>query len=73
MDASKHEPEPTGCGKVILPLVEKDLKDRACAGMKKYGTLLRANNGRDSLMDAYQESCDLVMYLRQALYERDGE
>jgi hypothetical protein len=31
------------------------------------------NNGRDSLMDAYQEALDLVMYLRQAIEERNNK
>lgn len=70
--ASGHEPMPVGEGKIILPLVLKDLEDRADTGKIKYGTYLRANNGRDSLMDAYQEALDLCMYLRQAIYERDG-
>jgi hypothetical protein len=41
-------------------------------GRRKYGTALEANNGRDALMDAYQEALDLAMYLRQAIAERDG-
>jgi hypothetical protein len=69
--AALHEPMPTGDGEVIINLVEKDLRDRAEVGKEKYGTYLRADNGRDSLMDAYQEALDLVMYLRQSLYERD--
>ena len=68
-----HEPAPTGEGKIILDLVQKDLKDRAEVGKKKYGTLLRAHNGRDALVDALQEAYDLVMYLRQTIYERDGK
>lgn len=55
----------------MLPLVLDDLRMRAEAGKLKYGTLLRANNGRDALMDAYQEALDLCMYLRQAMLERD--
>jgi hypothetical protein len=71
--AAIHEPDPIGNGEIILPLVIADLSDRAEVGEKKYGTKLRANNGRDALMDAYQEAADLLMYLRQAIYERDGE
>jgi hypothetical protein len=33
--------------------------------------LLQPHNGRDCLMDAYQEALDLAMYLRQAIFERD--
>lgn len=69
--AARHEPPPTGDGEVIIDLVEKDLRERAEVGKNKYGTYLRADNGRDALMDAYQEALDLAMYLRQAMFERD--
>lgn len=65
-----YEPAPTGQGTVIVDLVLKDLKDRAEVGLAKYKTYLRADNGRDALVDAYQEAMDLVMYLRQAIEER---
>lgn len=39
-------------------------------GLAKYGTPLQANNGRDALKDAYEEALDLLVYLRQALTER---
>jgi hypothetical protein len=29
-------------------------------------------NGRDALLEAYQESLDLTVYLKQALMERDA-
>lgn len=32
---------------------------------------LQPHNGRDALRDAYEESLDLVCYLRQAIEERD--
>jgi len=70
---AEHEPSPTGNGQIIIELVRKDLEDRAEVGKKKYGTYLRAHNSRDALVDALQEAYDLVMYLRQAIYERDGE
>lgn len=71
--AAIHEPKPKQ-GKIdILPVVIQDLKDRSNMGKDKYGTVLQSHNGRDSLMDAYQEALDLVMYLRQALIERDGK
>lgn len=70
--ASIHEPPPVEGCIVVLDLVRKDLEDRAKFGKEKYGTYLMTNNGRNALMDAYQEALDLVMYLRQALYEKDG-
>jgi hypothetical protein len=53
-------------------LVMKDIKDRDEYGKKKYGVRLQPGNGRDTLKDAYEEALDLVVYLRGALYERDG-
>lgn len=57
----------------IPDLVEKDLRKRVQFGKSKYGTILQPFNGRDALKDAYEEALDLVQYLRQALFERDGE
>ena len=71
--ANEHEPDPTLGKIVVLDLVRKDLDDRAETGNKKYGTYLMTYNGRNALMDAYQEALDLVMYLRQVLYEKYGE
>jgi hypothetical protein len=47
------------------------MKDRDVTGAAKYGTRLQPFNGRDSLVDAYQEALDLVVYLRQRI-EEDG-
>jgi hypothetical protein len=69
--AASPEPPPEGQGDVVLGHVFDDLAARAQMGRQKYGTLLRINNGRDPLWDAYQEALDLVMYLRQAILERD--
>lgn len=68
--AAIHEPDPIPGEKIVLDLVIKDLNDRAQVGKEKYGTFLMTKNGRDALMDAYQEALDLVMYLRQVIEER---
>ena len=68
---TEHEPSPKKGELVVLPYVLEDLRTRAETGKLKYGTYLETNNGRDALVDAYQEACDLVMYLRQALLERE--
>lgn len=68
--AAAPQPAPRPGRKMVLPLVIRDLHDRADAGRQKYGTFLYTENGRDALMDAYQEALDLVMYLRQAIEER---
>lgn len=56
----------------ILDMVIDDVRDRDRIGRAKYGTSLQAGNGRDPLVDAYQEALDLAFYLRQAIAERDG-
>jgi hypothetical protein len=57
----------------IQRLVLADIELRWQQGIAKYGTALQPFNGRDALVDAYQEALDLVQYLRQAIYERDGK
>jgi hypothetical protein len=52
--------------------VIKDIRIRMGIGIQRYGTLLQPNNGRDALLDAYEEALDLTMYLKQALLERDS-
>src|SRR5688572_20130381 len=64
-DAPALQPAPTGNGTPILQLVLADLQQRQEHGQKKYGTVLRAHNGRDALQDALEEAYDQVMYLRQ--------
>lgn len=54
----------------IWDLVITDMRARDRVGLQRYGTPLQANNGRDALIDAYQEALDLVVYLRQAIEER---
>lgn len=56
----------------VTDLVLADLRERRQAGTAKYGTPLKTHNGRDALVDAYQEALDLALYLRQAIEERDG-
>jgi len=46
-----------------------DMKERRLMGIKKYGTPLQPNNGRNTLVDAYQEALDLVVYLRSKIEE----
>lgn len=54
----------------IWGLVIADMHERDWIGRERYGTALQAYNGRDALVDAYQEALDLVVYLRQAIEER---
>ncbi len=54
----------------IWYLVIDDMRERDKLGRERYGTPLQAHNGRDALVDAYQEALDLAVYLRQAIEER---
>jgi len=68
--AAVPQPPPLPGERRVLDFVVDDLHARAVEGKKKYGTYLYSGNGRDALMDAYQEALDLVMYLKQAIMER---
>jgi hypothetical protein len=71
MKINKSQPSPTASNsRPIWELVVADMLDRDHVGRQRYGTPLQANNGRDALLDAYQEALDLVVYLRQAIEER---
>ena len=50
-------------------LVSRDIDARMDLGKQIYGTELRSHNGRDSVLDAYQECLDGLVYIRQAIYE----
>lgn len=78
-------PQPTS-GRPVVALVRKDVKawfsgseyvqqalqGREELGIARYGTTLQAGNGRDWLLDAFEEALDLVQYLRQGLEEGHG-
>lgn len=49
--------------------VTKNLCERAEIGRKRYGTYLQPFNGRDALLDSYEEALDLATYLMQAVAE----
>jgi len=67
------QPSPTSSinSRIVLREVVKDLAKRAEHGKQTYGTLLKTHNGRDALIDAYEEALDLLMYLKQMLMERE--
>lgn len=60
--------DPSGRHPVILAMI-RDAKERHQLGCERYGIPLQAGNGRDAMIDAYQETQDQVAYLRQACEE----
>lgn len=72
-EATTHEPPPRPGRGDLWHDVIRDMEARREAGIERYGTPLQARNGRDALVDAYQEALDLVVYLRQVIVERAEE
>ena len=68
-DATVYEPPPKVSSGDVWGDVISDMKARREMGQMKYGTLLQPHNGRDALVDAYQEALDLAVYLKQKILE----
>jgi hypothetical protein len=52
---------------LVLPdWLRADMRERHELGKARYGTGLRVWNGRDAVVDAYQEALDLIVYATQA-------
>lgn len=72
--ALRKEPVPTFSDHpACWALVIEDMKDRHEFGMAKYGQPLSPHDGRDSMVDAYQECLDLCVYFRKKIYEVEGK
>ena len=73
-DLNAPQPKPVANDHpAVWPLVIADMAARDGEGRRKYGVPLQPHNGRDALVDAYQEALDLAVYLRTAIFERDGK
>jgi hypothetical protein len=68
----EHQPPPLEGHEKVIDHVIEDLQSRAKEGHAKYGTYLMSYNGRDSLVDLYEELLDAVMYVRQRILEKRG-
>jgi hypothetical protein len=56
-----------GVGDNVIPLVLADMRDRDVVGRQCYGAPLTSGNGRDHLIDAYQEMLDACAHLMNEL------
>lgn len=56
-------------GVAIQDLVIADIEKRKAVGIERYGTILQAGNGRDAILDLYEELLDACMYCKQILVE----
>lgn len=80
--AAIEQPMPTPGKDEVLPValdriigwtyakkIGEDLQARHERGLRTYGTPLMTENGRDCLMDLYQEALDGIMYATQYYME----
>lgn len=70
---SPNRPQPAprrGFAPCTWDLVITDMKDRDVGGERKYGLRHQWDNGRDHLVDAYQENLDQSLYLRAEIQKR---
>lgn len=71
VSVNEEQPAPkANDGMPVWEVVVQDMAERDRVGRERYGTPLQTNNGRNPLVDAYQEALDLVVYLRQAILEK---
>lgn len=65
----KPQPPPhqNNGGNIVADMVIADMKARKEFGIAKYGVFLKSNNGRNNLIDSYQEILDLCVYLRSEI------
>jgi len=71
LDVNDKQPTPIpSASPAVWDLVLEDMKQRDLIGKEKYKVRLQPNNGRDALIDLYQELLDAVAYCRQEIYER---
>lgn len=55
----------------IQSRVIEDIAARREVGISRYGTALQPHNGRDAMLDLYEELLDACMYAKQVMVERD--
>lgn len=68
---TNYQPAPKPGGQVVYTELIKDIESRAEFGRSKYGQDLCTDDGRDTLVDMYQEALDLCVYFKKLLMERD--
>ena len=56
----------TPAGRAVYEQWLKDMQERHEEGIRRYGVPLETNNGRDALVDGYQETLDGLVFLCQA-------
>lgn len=66
------QPNPVPGREAVTQAVITDLQEREQVGIRRYGRTLETFNGREALLDAYEEVLDLAQYIKQVLMEDDA-
>lgn len=56
----------------VWPELERRLHERLQVGRQRYGRPLMTHDGRDNLLDCWEEAADLLFYLTKELMEREA-
>jgi hypothetical protein len=62
-----------GSARHLRDHVTEGLRQRKELGVKRYGTPLQPDNGRDSLRDLHEELMDATVYCRNRMLEDDAD
>jgi hypothetical protein len=73
MDPNSSQPAPKPGGVPVQAVLIEALKQRMEFGLKKYGTPLETHNGRNALVDMFEEMLDMVSYWAQFMLEQGVE
>ena len=60
-------------GQSLWQDVIRDMEAREAKGLERYGRYLTPDSKEIGLREAYEEALDLVVYLRKAIAELEGE
>lgn len=67
-----RQSDPVPGKQLVTQAVITDLQERERVGIQRYGRTLETFNGREALLDAYEEVLDLAQYIKQVLMEDDA-
>lgn len=57
---------------LVFNELKKDLDARNAKGFKTYKKPMTANDGRDTMLDIYEELLDALVYIKKFMIERDN-
>ena len=69
-DPTQEQTPPKPSDGDVWKLVMQDMESRRLFGIARYGVPVQVGNGRDPLVDLYQELLDACVYIRQEIEQR---